>query len=64
MLCSQRHIQNQVEHLQCSFFSYVKPYFKNVLNSIELSLVSIFYTTHPLVKNLTTVKTLGEKVFC
>ena len=29
------------------FFTLVKPYFKNVLNSIELPLGSIFYTTHP-----------------
>ena len=32
------------------FFTSVKPYFKNVLNSIELPLGSIFYTTHPFVK--------------
>ena len=32
------------------FFTWVKPYFENVLNSIELPLVSIFYTTHPFVK--------------
>ena len=29
------------------FFTLVKPYFKNVLNSIKLSLGSIFYTIHP-----------------
>ena len=46
------------------FFTSVKPYFINVLNSIELPLGSIFYTTHPFVKKLTTVKTSGEKVFC
>ena len=45
------------------FFTLVKPYFKSVLNSIKLPLGSIFYTTHPFVKKLTTVKTLGEKVF-
>ena len=39
----------------------VKPYFKNLLNSIELPLGSIFYTTQPFVKKLTTVKTLREK---
>ena len=32
------------------FFSSVKPYYINVLNSIELPLGSIFYTTHPFVK--------------
>ena len=29
-----------------AFFTSVKPYFKNVLNSIKLPLGSIFYTTH------------------
>ena len=47
-----------------AFFTSVKPYFKNVLNLIELPLGSIFYTTHTFVKKLTTVKTLGEKFFC
>ena len=37
-----------------AFFTSVKPYFKNVVNSIELPLGSIFYTTHPFVKKLTT----------
>ena len=45
-----------------AFFTSVKPYFKNVLNSIELPLGSIFYTTHPFMKKLTTLKTLGERV--
>ena len=40
----------------------VKPDFKNVLDSIELLLGSIFYTAHPFVKKLTTLKTSGEKV--
>ena len=31
---------------------------------MELPLSSIFYTTHPFVKKLTTLKTSGEKVFC
>ena len=47
-----------------AFFTSVKPCFKNVLNSIELPLVSIFCTTHSFVKKITTMKTLGEKVFC
>ena len=47
-----------------AFFTSVKPYFKGVLNSIELPLGSIFCTTHPFVKKLSTVKTSGEKVFC
>ena len=34
-----------------------------ILNLIELPLGSIFYTTHPFVKKLTTVKILGEKFF-
>ena len=46
------------------FLTSVKPYFKNVLNSIELPLGSIFYTTHPFVKKPTILNTLGEKVFC
>ena len=29
-----------------AFFTSVKPYFKNILNSTELPLSSIFYTTH------------------
>ena len=45
------------------FFTSVKPYLKNVLNSIELRLSFVFYTTHPFVKNLTTLKTSGEKLF-
>ena len=43
-----------------AFFTSVKPYFKNVLNSIELSLGCIFYTTHSFVK---TLKTSGESIF-
>ena len=43
-----------------AFFTSVKPYFKNVLNLIELSSGSIFYTTYPLVKKLTT-ENLGRK---
>ena len=46
------------------FFTLVKPFFKNVLNLIKLPLGSIFYTTHPFVKKPTTLKLLGEKVFC
>ena len=61
---TEAYSEHQVEHLRWSFFPSVKPYFKNVLNSIELSLGSIFYVTHPFVKNLTTVKTSGEKIFC
>ena len=45
------------------FFTLVKPYFKNVINSIQLPLGSIFYTTNSFVKKLSTVKTSGEKVF-
>ena len=44
------------------FFTLVKPYFKNVLNSVKLPLGSIFYTTQPLMKKLTTLKTSGQKV--
>ena len=35
-----------------AFFTSVKPYFKNVLNLIELLLGYIFYITHSFVKKL------------
>ena len=44
-----------------AFFTSFKPYFQNVLNSIELPLGSIFYTTHPFAKKLTTEKTSEKK---
>ena len=56
-------MKNEVESSIELFFTSVKAYFKNVLNSIELSLGSIFCLTHPFMKKLTTVKNLGEKVF-
>ena len=37
----------------------VKPYFKNVLNSIEWPLSSIFYTTHPFVREKSLLLTMG-----
>ena len=46
-----------------AFFTLVKPYFKNVLNSIKLPLGSIFCTTHPFVKKLATVKWREKKSF-
>ena len=46
------------------FLTLVKPYFKSILNLIELPSGSIFYTSHAFVKKLTSVKTMGEKVFC
>ena len=45
-----------------AFFTLVKPYFKNVLNLIELPLGYSFCTTHPFVKKLANVKTLGESL--
>ena len=45
-----------------AFFTSVEPYFKNVFYSIELPLDSIFYTTHPFVKKLTTMKSSGEVI--
>ena len=42
-----------------AFFTSVKPYFKNVLNSIELPLGCIFYTTHSFIK---TLRTSGESL--
>ena len=48
-----------------AFFTSVKPYFKNVHNSIELPLDFIFYTTRPFVKKLPEdSENLGKKVFC
>ena len=44
-----------------AFFTSVKPYFKNVLNSIELPLSSIFYTTHPSVKKTYNSENVGKK---
>ena len=46
-----------------AFFTSVKPYFKNVLNLIELPLGSIFYTTHPFVKKLTSQKLQQKRSF-
>ena len=45
-----------------AFFTSVEPYFKNVLNSIQLPLGSIFYNIHLFVKKLTTLKILGEVI--
>ena len=42
-----------------ALFTSAKSYFKNVLNLIEWPLVSNFYTAHPFVKKLTTLKTSG-----
>ena len=44
-----------------AFFTSVKPYFKNVLNSIELPLGSMVYTTHTFVKKLT-AENFGRKI--
>ena len=60
-LCSQRHIQNKSNIYNGAFFTFVKSYFKNVLNSIELPLSSIFYTTHPFVKKLNNSENFGRK---
>ena len=46
-----------------AFFASVKPYFKSVLNSMELPLGCIFCTTHSFLKKLATVKTSGENSF-
>ena len=62
-LCSRGIFRNKSDIYDGAFFTSVKPYFKNVLNSIKLPLGSIFQTTHPFVKKPTTMKTLGEKVF-
>ena len=43
-----------------AFFTLVRPYFKSKLNLIELSLGSIFYTTHPFAKKLIT-ENFGRK---
>ena len=49
-LCSQMHFRTKLNIYDGAFFTLVKPYFKNVHNSIKLPLGSIFYTTHPFVK--------------
>ena len=54
------HFRTKLNIYDGAFFTLVKPYFKNVHNSIKLPLGSIFYTTHPFVKKLTTLKTLGD----
>ena len=47
-----------------AFFVLAKPYFKNLtFNSIEFPLGSIFYTTHHLVKKLTTENFRNKKYF-
>ena len=46
-----------------AFFTLVKLYFKNILNSIKFPLGSVFCTTNNFVKKFTTVKTLHEKYF-
>ena len=43
-----------------AFFTSVKPYFKNVLNSIELPLSSIFYASHPFVKKTYNSENFGR----
>ena len=63
-LCSQSIFRTKSDIYDGAFFTSVKPYFKNVLNSIKLPLGSIFYTTHSFLKKLIAMKTLGKKVFC
>ena len=43
-----------------AFFTLVKPYFRNVLNSFELPSGFIFYTTNPLVKKISTLRKITE----
>ena len=45
-----------------AFFTSVKPYFKNILDSIELPLSSIFTQLTVSWKKLTTLKTSGESL--
>ena len=47
-----------------TFFTSVKPYFKNVLKSIELPLGSIFYKHTLSWKNLHLWKLREKKSFC
>ena len=44
-----------------TFFTLVKPYFKNILNSIKLPLGSIFYMTYPFVKKAYNSENIGRK---
>ena len=43
------------------FFTFVKPYFEKVLNSIEFKLNSIFYTTHLIMKKKYNCENFGRK---
>ena len=64
-LCSQRpSFGTKFNTYDGAYFTLVKPYFKSVLNSIELPLGSIFNTTHPFVIKLTNLKTSGEVIHC
>ena len=53
---TEAYLVHQVHIYVGTFFTSVKPYFKNVLNSIHLPLGSISYTTHPFLKKIATVK--------
>ena len=62
-LCSQRHFRTKSNSYDGAFFISVKPYFKNLLNSVKLPLGSAFYATHPFVKNLQLRKLWEKKSF-
>ena len=62
-LCSQRHFRTKSNSYDVAFFTSVQPYFKNVLNSVKLPLGSVFYATHPFVKNLQLRKLWEKKSF-
>ena len=57
-LCTQKYLEpNQISMME--LFSL---WLSHILKMIELSLGFFFYTTHSVMKKLTTLKTSGEKV--
>ena len=53
-LCSETYLEPSLLSMM-EFFSLQLCHILKTLNSIELPLSSIFYTTHPFMKNLTTL---------
>ena len=56
------HIEKYLEPNQISMMELFSLWLSHILKTIELSLGFIFYTTHSVMKKLTTLKTSGEKV--
>ena len=56
------HTEKYLEPNQISMMELFSLWLSHILKTIELSLGFIFYTTHSVMKKLTTLKTSGEKV--